>query len=199
MHILRIPLSAIQEQGITLDVVVPIEELRPEGADKLPTDSVAVKGYVSSILPTGAPAREYVFHGTIRGVFQQPCDRCLEVAAVEFCTDVLWTFREGSSGLQDYNEVEEEPSEPATMRPTAGGIEGNELNLTACVWEETSLAMPAKFLCSENCVGLCPQCGVNRNREQCACLNPAEEKISNKGLAGLADLFPDLRSKKPED
>ncbi len=31
------------------------------------------------------------------------------------------------------------------------------------------LGLPAKILCSNDCRGLCPHCGVNLNKDECAC------------------------------
>jgi uncharacterized protein len=45
----------------------------------------------------------------------------------------------------------------------------DELNLTALVETETTLALPMKPLCRLDCRGLCPVCGGNRNVVQCAC------------------------------
>jgi uncharacterized protein len=47
--------------------------------------------------------------------------------------------------------------------------QGVEINPAALAWEEFSLALPVKPLCRENCLGLCPVCGRNRNLESCAC------------------------------
>jgi uncharacterized protein len=38
--------------------------------------------------------------------------------------------------------------------------------------EQAALGLPARILCNEGCKGLCPRCGGNRNRGECAC--PAE-------------------------
>ena len=35
--------------------------------------------------------------------------------------------------------------------------------------EQFYLALPMKPLCREDCRGLCPVCGINRNRETCSC------------------------------
>jgi uncharacterized protein len=71
--------------------------------------------------------------------------------------------------------------------------ENGEVDLAPHVWEEIVLTAPSKFLCREDCAGLCPRCGTNLNREQCGC-PPEEEKIlGNQGLQGLADLFPNLK------
>ena len=31
------------------------------------------------------------------------------------------------------------------------------------------MEFPVRFLCSEDCKGLCPECGCNRNLENCGC------------------------------
>jgi uncharacterized protein len=35
--------------------------------------------------------------------------------------------------------------------------------------EQFQLTLPMKPLCAQACRGLCPQCGTNLNRSQCAC------------------------------
>ena len=37
------------------------------------------------------------------------------------------------------------------------------------VREAVILELPMRFLCSEDCKGLCPLCGANLNRGPCAC------------------------------
>ena len=43
------------------------------------------------------------------------------------------------------------------------------LDLGDVMREQFYLALPMKPLCREDCRGLCPLCGVNRNTETCAC------------------------------
>jgi len=35
--------------------------------------------------------------------------------------------------------------------------------------QEIIMANPARILCSKECKGICPKCGVNLNKEQCKC------------------------------
>ncbi|MBI3002775.1 MAG: DUF177 domain-containing protein [candidate division NC10 bacterium] len=46
------------------------------------------------------------------------------------------------------------------------------LDLTALLHENLLLALPAQPLCREDCQGLCPRCGANRNEGACACAGP---------------------------
>src|SRR5438034_6338486 len=47
--------------------------------------------------------------------------------------------------------------------------EKDELDLNVLVETETTLALPMKPLCREDCLGLCPVCGGNRNVVTCGC------------------------------
>ena len=47
--------------------------------------------------------------------------------------------------------------------------EGDEINIDPFIYEEVVLNMPVRPLCSEACKGICPQCGKNKNTEQCDC------------------------------
>jgi uncharacterized protein len=64
-------------------------------------------------------------------------------------------------------------------------FEGDNLELTDMVIDNLILHIPVKFLCSENCKGLCPECGSNLNKHQCNC---NIEDIDSK-FAVLKDLF----------
>jgi uncharacterized protein len=43
------------------------------------------------------------------------------------------------------------------------------LDLAELMREQFYLAVPMKALCQPDCKGLCPVCGINRNRETCTC------------------------------
>jgi uncharacterized protein len=43
------------------------------------------------------------------------------------------------------------------------------LDLGELMREQFILALPMKPLCRDACAGLCPVCGINRNRETCTC------------------------------
>ena len=41
------------------------------------------------------------------------------------------------------------------------------IDLTPIIRDYASLDIPIRQLCSEECKGLCPVCGMNRNQEDC--------------------------------
>lgn len=65
------------------------------------------------------------------------------------------------------------------------GITEDRVDLKPYVEETVWMALPYIPLCSEDCQGLCPECGVNRNLEPCGC---RLDKMDPR-LAGLADFF----------
>ena len=51
----------------------------------------------------------------------------------------------------------------------AGWFRGSAIDLGPYFRELLALALPVQPLCREDCRGLCPRCGVDRNLESCAC------------------------------
>jgi uncharacterized protein len=54
------------------------------------------------------------------------------------------------------------------------------------VTEQVNLFMPMQVVCSPDCRGLCPTCGVNRNLEACKCAETHSESPFNALLDRLA-------------
>jgi uncharacterized protein len=58
------------------------------------------------------------------------------------------------------------------------------LDLSEDVRQTVLLSVPLKLLCREDCRGLCPRCGANRNQRSCDCQVEAESPPW-RGLEGL--------------
>jgi uncharacterized protein len=48
-------------------------------------------------------------------------------------------------------------------------IVGDQVNLQSMLRQVALLELPIAALCDDNCAGLCPSCGVDRNLETCSC------------------------------
>jgi uncharacterized protein len=66
-------------------------------------------------------------------------------------------------------------------------IVDNSINLKDMIIDSIILSMPFKILCSNECRGLCPECGYNLNEGNCNC---SKDKIDPR-FAILKDLFKD--------
>ncbi|NCD24117.1 MAG: DUF177 domain-containing protein [Deltaproteobacteria bacterium] len=99
----------------------------------------------------------FLIQGRLTGSFVTACHRCSEDARVDL---------DHAFDLFEAHEDVDNIDEGSHLR----GSEGSwELNVAALLWEEFLLAVPEKILCSENCLGLCPHCGKNRNLDPCTC------------------------------
>jgi uncharacterized protein len=57
----------------------------------------------------------------------------------------------------------------------AGWYRGSEVQLDAYFVEIVSLGMPVQPLCRDDCLGLCPRCGTDRNLSPCSCKELADD------------------------
>ena len=71
------------------------------------------------------------------------------------------------------------------LAPVRHAVAGTEIELMDLVKDAVVLDLPMRFLCKEDCKGLCPKCGANRNEHPCNCL----EGDDDNPFAALRDLF----------
>ncbi len=68
----------------------------------------------------------------------------------------------------------------------SGWFRGSPIDLSAFIHEVIALLLPVQPLCREDCRGLCPHCGADRNAESCNCVekNPASPFAALEVLRG---------------
>ena len=101
--------------------------------------------------------------GTVRTTLEMPCGRCLEafIMPVDQAFDLRYQPHAKNTG-EGEREIEEDDL-------TTAFYENDEIDLGQLMREQFYLALPMKPLCRPDCKGICPECGKNRNREQCDC------------------------------
>jgi uncharacterized protein len=62
-------------------------------------------------------------------------------------------------------------------------FDGDKIDLEPLMREQFVLAIPYAPLCKEDCKGLCPQCGIDRNTASCTCEKPIDPRLA--ALKGL--------------
>lgn len=118
------------------------------------------------------------FRGDLHGQVIGTCARCLE----EYSFDLDHPFM---FVLTPRVAAGTEPKAPSGDDLAFSYYEGDEIDVTPLVYEQTILALPTRPLCAENCRGLCPRCGANLNAGPCGC--PAAP--SDSRLAGIHTLM----------
>jgi uncharacterized protein len=48
-------------------------------------------------------------------------------------------------------------------------FDGKAIDVDEIVKEQILLEVPARTLCREDCKGICPECGIDRNTGECDC------------------------------
>jgi uncharacterized protein len=90
------------------------------------------------------------------------CGRCLEDADFSVDSDFYYT-------LIPWRPETKEEVELQAQELEISYYQGDFIDLTPIICEQVILQIPIKPLCSEDCKGLCPQCGTNLNVASCNC------------------------------
>jgi uncharacterized protein len=118
--------------------------------------------------------RQVYLKSEIRASGSFTCDRCLEnfERSVDTRCVMFYVFDEMERGKFPEDEVQ--VISPETVY----------VDISDDVRQMIVLSIPLKLLCKEECKGLCPHCGKNRNSEPCEC---RDEQVDPRwqGLAGL--------------
>lgn len=101
--------------------------------------------------------------GELRVEVEGTCDRCLDRAkyAIDNRFDLIYMPAE-ETAKNGEDEIGEAGAD-------IGYYEGDGLELNDVLREVVLLALPMQLVCSENCRGICPLCGQNRNQQDCGC------------------------------
>ena len=95
--------------------------------------------------------RLLILSGNLKSKVKVNCDKCLKEFVHNLDIEINETFS---------NEEDED---------VANLIINNSIFITQIVNDNLLLNMPMKFVCSDDCKGLCQICGKNNNLEDCSC------------------------------
>lgn len=114
--------------------------------------------------------RGYSFRMRFDTLFQGPCARCLENARIPIKVDAR-EVHDPDAGDSELN---------------CDFVANDTLDVEAWAADAIAVEFPARVLCRDDCKGLCPNCGINRNEAKCDCdLTPTDgrwEKLKDLKL-----------------
>ncbi len=123
------------------------------GLDAIDVHDDRLEGDVEVAVVAESTLDDIVVAGTLTVGWHDSCRRCLRPVSGPLVVG-----------------VEERYAIPGdTVDPEAFPIHNGQLDLTPMVRESVLLAAPDAPLCREDCAGLCPTCGVDRNDVPCGC------------------------------
>ncbi|HSD10821.1 MAG TPA: DUF177 domain-containing protein, partial [Candidatus Binatia bacterium] len=101
------------------------------------------------------------FRGEFTGRVAGTCARCLEEYPFSLHKEFTFVLKPHDERAADEELTEEDVS--------LSFYQGDEVDLAPLVRETLILSLPTIPLCSDECRGLCPHCGANRNVGACSC------------------------------
>jgi uncharacterized protein len=165
-----IKVSELEEQGLSVTDPHALAQAYSDPSWRLETVALQID-------PDGA---EVFVHGNVAATVPQTCSRCLEAfpARVSAPVDVRLVPRPATGDSVELGADDLD----------VDFYQDDQLDLARLLETETTLGLPMKPLCREDCRGLCPVCGGNRNAEACACRPQATDPrwAALRGLAGRA-------------
>lgn len=106
---------------------------------------------------------EVFVNGHVETRAQVECDRCLQPVETpvnaEFALEYISGSEYESSGAAELTEAE----------MSVSVFDGKAIDVDEIVKEQILLAVPTRMLCREECRGICPECGTDRNTGDCSC------------------------------
>jgi uncharacterized protein len=107
--------------------------------------------------------------GRVQTTLEDDCSRCLEAFSIPVDSKFDLLFLPASDNVGGEAGARDDEQEVQEDDLGVSYYKGDVIDLGDVMREQFYLALPMKPLCQENCRGLCPVCGVNRNRETCSC------------------------------
>ena len=153
---MRLELENLEQAGAFAHVYQPDELELDEGELRLiaPAD---VRGRIRR------KGDEVELSGTFQAELETPCARCLKPVAIPVGAE----FSERFVPAVSWRSAEQH--ELAREDLNLSVFDGEAIDLDQLVREEIVLAAPAQVLCREDCQGLCPTCGRDKNAAACGC------------------------------
>jgi uncharacterized protein len=160
---LNINVASLTKDGSKIDLDIRKEELSINEI----TEDVHVYALIHK------SGNSYNVKGSLEYTLTLKCSRCLRNIEhhekrnfnLEFKKNVNYTIDCKSS-----RETDETESEYI--------VENDCINLGPFLRDEIILSIPMKPLCSEECMGLCPICGINLNNKTCSHSKKREKSLT---------------------
>jgi len=133
------------ELGIEGDLELGLKDGRP------------ARARITGVLVVQNMESRFLLSGRLEAAGEAECGRCLATC------DVVWPVPVDIMVLRNVD-TDEDQGETLLIQQRKG-----EVDLAPALSECAVLGFPQAPVCSADCRGLCPGCGIDRNRETCSC------------------------------
>jgi uncharacterized protein len=95
---------------------------------------------------------------------QVECDRCLKPVELPVSTDFTLEY------ISDSDYETSQAAELTEAEMSVSVFDGQAIDVDEIVKEQILLTVPTRMLCREDCRGICPECGADRDTGECNCV-----------------------------
>jgi uncharacterized protein len=171
-------IEEIPEGGLNFDVLEGKEHFGIDQSDCALTEGVKVCGKLTKI------EWEVCFAGYVEANLLVICTRCLKPFILQVKNKVQAHFvpREKQPSPGSEFEISETDIEKEIY-------EEGRIDLHGPIRDQILLEVPLILLCQQNCKGICPECGNDRNSDPCKCENNGDIDPRFAVLQKLKDKF----------
>jgi uncharacterized protein len=157
MGIMFINIYEIAPEGVRFDEPVTVPPSEVATAEGIEVREARLCG-------SAAPGKRGVdFSARLEARVALECSRCLQQFEIAVSTEFFLTLVPDGTEF-GVGEVQVRAEDTSLFYAREGRVALGEVAA-----EQIYLNLPLKPICAEGCRGLCPTCGVNRNRIQCGC------------------------------
>ncbi len=177
----KVRIEDLPEKGLDLHFSDPKEQWN-QYLCEIPALEFSIGEVVEAAISLQPVGRVIQVRGWVHTALDLQCCRCLESFSYPLTSQIDVTL------FPDEDEVQEEEIELESADLKTSFFSGDEVDLSGLIREQVFLGVPYKALCSEECKGLCSQCGTNLNEVDCGCdrksRDSAFEALKNLKLKG---------------
>jgi uncharacterized protein len=172
-------IDEIYGEALDFEVLEEKQHFDIDSPDCCLTEDIKVQGKLEK---TG---QEVLCQGLLETGLSVECSRCLANFSFSVKSKLKVHFIPRVESVKPGNEIE-----LTDLDVEQDYYEEAQINLSSSVRDLILLSLPQIRLCKEDCAGLCPQCGINLNENNCGC---DKEEACDPRLAVLQQLKDKLK------
>jgi uncharacterized protein len=153
-----IEIEDLKSEPLHVHHVFPIGEIKFFHEDAMLSEPVAAEFTLSH------RDRDLHVDGMIRTAIRFRCSRCTKEFSRSFSTSYDLAYLPQPKWTNEKAEIELKYDDMGVAY-----YDGIAFDVDLMVLEQIELAMPMKFICREDCKGLCYNCGADLNEKACQC------------------------------
>ena len=159
-----IEIEDLKQESVEVSQVYEIGQLRFAHEDAVLSEAVRAEFVLSH------KDRDLHLEGTVRTAIQYKCSRCLKEFARPLAMNYSLYYLPQPKGIPGDEEIALKYEDMDIAY-----YDGIRLDVDLMVLEQIELSMPMKFVCREDCRGLCYICGADLNEGICGCKREAPD------------------------